>query len=92
MTRTGAKTAFLHEERRGGDSNPRYGRIPVRWFSKPLLVNDNGLQGNDLQAAPEKTAQIRADLPEDLQRIIASWNDLPGPVQAAMMALADLRK
>ena len=32
----GPKSPFLPRKRRGGDSNPRYGCIPVRRFSKPL--------------------------------------------------------
>jgi len=62
-----------------------------------LLVNDKGPDHNNLQAAPKKTAtetaQISADLPEDLQRIIASWGDLPDHVRATiMMLIASARK
>jgi len=100
MTHTGAKTAFPSENRRGGDSNPRYGRIPVRRFSKPLPVNGKGIHHNNLQEASEKTAtktaQICADLPEDLQvlirKLMASWENMPGHIKATMMSLPDLHK
>lgn len=62
-------------------------------INKPLPVNDKGLHHNSLQAASEKTAtetaQTSADLPEDLRKIVASWNDLPNHVRATIMMLID---
>ena len=70
--------------------------IPVQRFSRPLPENVKAFHDNDLPADPEKTAtktaQISADLPGDMQKIIASWDYLPDLVQAAMLKMADVRK
>ena len=100
----GGPKGRVHEEnRRGGDSNPRYGCIPVRRFSKSLPENHNSLSKKELIEKPKTdlldlpirnyvTRQIIRDFlklsSEEKQTILKLLNEVDNVTEKAITDIA----